>query len=56
MKSFKIENKKHTHFLKPGAVARSNATPTLIFENGKPKYAIGSTGSERMVSGLFRYC
>lgn len=54
MKGFKIENKKHPHYLKPGAVARSNATPTLVFKNGKPKYAIGSTGSERMVSGIFQ--
>lgn len=54
MKGFKIENKRHPHYLKPGAVARSNATPTIILKNGKPRYVIGSTGSERMVSGIFQ--
>ena len=52
MKGFKIENKRHPHYLQPGAVARSNASPTLVMANEKT-YAIGSTGSERMVSGLF---
>jgi gamma-glutamyltranspeptidase/glutathione hydrolase len=54
MKGFKIENKKHPHYLKPGAIARSNASPTIIMENGLPRFAIGSTGSERMISGIFQ--
>jgi gamma-glutamyltranspeptidase len=40
--------------LQPGAIARSNACPTIVFQSGHPKYAIGSTGSERMVSGIFQ--
>lgn len=54
MKAFKIKNEKHPHYLRPGAVARSNASPTIVFKDKKPLYAIGSTGSERMVSGMFQ--
>ncbi|MGD9200802.1 MAG: gamma-glutamyltransferase, partial [Chitinispirillia bacterium] len=54
IKGFKLKNKRHPHFLSPGAVARSNACPTIVFENSTPRYAIGSTGSERMISGIFQ--
>jgi gamma-glutamyltranspeptidase/glutathione hydrolase len=54
MKAFKIKNKRHPHYLRPGAVARSNATPTMLFRKGVPVYALGSTGSERMASGMFQ--
>jgi gamma-glutamyltranspeptidase/glutathione hydrolase len=54
IKGFKLKNKRHPHFLRPGAVARSNACPTIVFENSTPRYAIGSTGSERMISGIFQ--
>ena len=54
VKGFKLKNKRHPHFLRPGAVTRSNACPTIIFHQGVPKYAIGSTGSERLASGMFQ--
>jgi gamma-glutamyltranspeptidase/glutathione hydrolase len=54
MKAFKIKNKKHPHFLRPGAVARSNATPTIVMQGGIPRIAVGSTGSERLASGIFQ--
>lgn len=54
LKGFKIEAKRHPHFLRPGAVARSNAAPTILLEDGRPRLVIGSTGSERMVSGIFQ--
>ena len=54
MKGFKIEAKNHPHYLRPGAVARSNASPTIAFRQGHPYLAIGSTGSERMLSGIFQ--
>jgi len=54
MKTFKIKNKRHPFYLRPGAAARSNAAPTIIFKQGVPIYALGSTGSERMVSGIFQ--
>ena len=54
LKAFKIANKKHPHFLRPGAVARSNAAPTIVLESGRARAALGSTGSERLASGLFQ--
>ncbi|MCP5244633.1 MAG: gamma-glutamyltransferase [Burkholderiales bacterium] len=54
MKAFKLRNKKHPHYLKPGAVARSNASPTIVFKDKKPIFAIGSTGSERIASSMFQ--
>ncbi|MDI6793467.1 MAG: gamma-glutamyltransferase, partial [bacterium] len=66
LKGFKLRNRRHPHFLRPGAIARSNACPTIVFQagraepagrpepGGRPGYAIGSTGSERMVSGIFQ--
>ena len=53
MKGFKIQKKSHPHYLKPGAVARSNAAPTILLNGNQPYAAIGSTGSERMLSGIF---
>lgn len=53
VKAFKVENRRHPHYLRPGARARSNAAPTLLFDaDGRPAAAIGSTGSERMLSGI----
>lgn len=52
LRGFKVENKKHPHYLRPGVPARSNAAPTVVVD-GQRTIAIGSTGSERMVSGIF---
>jgi gamma-glutamyltranspeptidase/glutathione hydrolase len=52
LRAFKVRNKQHPHFLRPGAPARSNAAPTLLFEDGRPWAAIGNTGSERLASGM----
>ncbi|MEW5767265.1 MAG: gamma-glutamyltransferase [bacterium] len=54
LKGFKLRNRRHPHFLRVGAIARSNACPTIVFQAGRPRYAIGSTSSERMVSGIFQ--
>jgi gamma-glutamyltranspeptidase/glutathione hydrolase len=53
MRVFKVENQRHPYYLLPGAMARSNATPTLVLRDGTPWIAIGSTGSERITSGIF---
>ena len=53
MKGFKVQAKRHPHYLRPGAVARSNAAPTIVHDADGPILAIGSTGSERMLSGIF---
>jgi len=54
MKGFKLHNEHHPHYLRPGAVARSNASPTVLLKPDGAAYAIGSTGSERMASGIFQ--
>lgn len=54
MRAFKIENRAHPHFLRPGVAARSNAAPTIVLKGGRPWAALGSTGSERMCSGIFQ--
>lgn len=52
MQGFKVQDRAHPHYLRPGAVARSNAVPTIVLDGGKPLAAIGSTGSERIPSAL----
>lgn len=53
LRAFKVQNRRHPHYLRPGAPARSNAAPTIILRHDQPWIAIGSTGSERMLSGMF---
>ncbi len=52
VRGFKIDNPRHPHFLRPGALARSNAAPTVLLKDGRPWGAIGNTGSERLASGI----
>lgn len=54
LRTFKVENKRHPHYLRPGAVARSNAAPTMVFLGDELQTVVGSTGSERMISGIFQ--
>lgn len=54
LRAFKVQNRRHPHYLKPAAPARSNAAPTILVRDGKPWAVIGSTGSERMTSGIFQ--
>jgi len=53
LRGFKVGNRRHPHFLRPGVAARSNAAPTLVLGADGRSIAVGSTGSERMVSGIF---
>lgn len=53
LRGFKIESRRHPHYLVPGAPARSNAAPTIHLGSGGEITAIGATGSERMVSSIF---
>jgi gamma-glutamyltranspeptidase/glutathione hydrolase len=53
LKAFKVRNRSHPHFLRPGAPARSNAAPTIVLRSGVPYVAVGSTGSERLASSIF---
>jgi len=55
LRTFKVENKRHPHYLRPGAMARSNAAPTILQDSaGQLTAVIGSTGSERMVSSILQ--
>jgi len=54
LKAFKVRNPAHPHFLRPGAVARSNAAPTIVLDGDRPWAALGSTGSERSASVMFQ--
>jgi gamma-glutamyltranspeptidase/glutathione hydrolase len=54
LRAFKVENRRHPHYLRPGAPARSNACPTIALRNGRPWAVLGSTGSERAASGVFQ--
>jgi gamma-glutamyltranspeptidase/glutathione hydrolase len=54
MRAFKVRNRRHPHFLRPGVAARSNASPTIVVKEGRPWAALGSTGSERICSGIFQ--
>ena len=54
LSTFKVQNREHPFFLRPGLPARSNATPSILFAHNRPRAAIGSTGSERMASGIFQ--
>ncbi|MBW2535885.1 MAG: gamma-glutamyltransferase [Deltaproteobacteria bacterium] len=44
----------HPYYLRPGAAARSNATPTIVVRNGQPTIAIGAAGERRMLSVLLQ--
>ncbi len=54
LRAFKIKNLRHPHYLRPGAVARSNAAPSIVFRGGVPWAAVGSSGSERLASSIFQ--
>lgn len=54
LRAFKVRNTRHPHYLAPGRAARSNAAPTIALRSGRVAAALGSTGSERAVSGVFQ--
>lgn len=52
LRAYKVANPRHPHFLRRGAPARSNAAPTIVLRDDQPTATLGSTGSERMNSGI----
>lgn len=54
LRAFKVRQRRHPHYLRRGAPARSNAAPALVLRGGAPVAALGSTGSERLASGMFQ--
>jgi len=52
MNEFKINEPKHPFNLRPDAMPYSSMTPTILMKDGKPVMAIGSPGSERIISAV----
>ncbi|RKZ00146.1 MAG: hypothetical protein DRQ13_01000, partial [Ignavibacteriae bacterium] len=52
MNEFKINQPDHPFNLIPGAMPYSSMTPTILMKDGKPVMAIGSPGSERIISAI----
>ena len=52
MNEFKINEPGNPFNLKPDAMPYSSMTPTILMKDGKPVMAIGSPGSERIISAI----
>lgn len=52
MSAFDYEDISHPYYLRPNGVPWASVVPTIIFKKGKPWLAIGSPGSERIVSTI----
>jgi gamma-glutamyltranspeptidase/glutathione hydrolase len=52
MSAFDYDDISHPYYLRPNAVPWASVAPTIIFRKKKPWLAIGSPGSERIVSTL----
>ncbi len=52
MSAFEYEDISHPYYLRPNGVPWASVIPTIIFKKGKPWLAIGSPGSERIVSTI----
>ncbi|MCW8804356.1 MAG: gamma-glutamyltransferase, partial [Ignavibacteriaceae bacterium] len=52
MNEFKINEPKNPFNLRPNAMPYSSMTPTILMKDGKPVMAIGSPGSERIISAV----
>lgn len=52
MSAFEYKDITHPYYLRPGAVAWASVAPTIVFHGQQPWLAIGSPGSERIVSAI----
>jgi gamma-glutamyltranspeptidase/glutathione hydrolase len=52
MMAFEDQDMKHPYYLRPNAVPWASVAPTIIFKDRKPWMAIGSPGSQRIVSSI----
>lgn len=52
MNEFKVNKPGHPFNLRPNAMPYSSMTPTILMKDGKPVMAIGSPGSERIISAI----
>lgn len=54
MTAFEEENIRHPYYLRPNAVPWASVAPTIVFYGPRPWLAIGSPGSERIVTSIFQ--
>lgn len=52
MSAFEYEDMTHPYYLRPNGVPWASVAPTIIFRSRKPWLAIGSPGSERIISTI----
>jgi gamma-glutamyltranspeptidase/glutathione hydrolase len=52
MSAFEYSDMTHPYFLRPNGVPWASVAPTIIFRDKKPWLAIGSPGSERIISTI----
>lgn len=54
LNEFKLNESGHPFNLEPNAMPYSSMTPTILMKDGEPVMAIGSPGSERIISAIIQ--
>lgn len=54
MGAFDYEDMSHPYYLRPNAVPWASVAPTIVFRGTRPWLAIGSPGSDRIVSAILQ--
>lgn len=54
MSAFEYQDMAHPYYLRPNAVPWASVAPTMVFRGQRPWLAIGSPGSERIVSAILQ--
>jgi gamma-glutamyltranspeptidase/glutathione hydrolase len=54
MSAFEYQDIAHPYYLRPNAVPWASVAPTIVFRGQRPWLAIGSPGSERIVSAILQ--
>lgn len=54
MSAFDYEDITHPYYLRPNGIPWASVAPTILFRGKRPHIAIGSPGSERIVSSLMQ--
>jgi gamma-glutamyltranspeptidase/glutathione hydrolase len=54
MSAFEYQDISHPYFLRPNAVPWASVAPTIVFRGQRPWLAVGSPGSERIVSAILQ--
>ena len=54
MMAYETDNIRHPYYLRPNAAPWASVAPTILFRGKQPWLAIGSPGSERIVSSILQ--